>query len=331
MSRRARVYLVVAAAAAATAAAVAAGAFLQGSDAQRRSGPATEPRAPRSEPPGLELDILLRGDPQARQLRAAEVSYDRGDRAAARRRFEAVLRRNPDSVEAAVGAAIAAWPNGTVDALRRVVARHPDSGVARLHLGLALLASGDREGAEAEWREAERRDPDSPAALTAEDLLHPGMPPGRPFFLPTRTARGLDRLPPARQLRALAARAKDGDAGDWILYGAALQRAGRPLSARAAFDRALALAPDSVEAEAAAAVVRFDKDDPSQAFSRLGPLARANPRSPVVRFHLGLLLLWLREVEEARRQLGLARDAAPASPHAEAAASLLRRLRPLGS
>jgi Flp pilus assembly protein TadD len=157
------------------------------------------------------------------------------------------------------------------------------------------------------------------------------MPPGRPFFLPTRSAPQLDRLSPARQLRALAARTEEGAAADWILYGTALQRAGRPVSARAAFDRALALAPASVEAEAAAAVARFDKDDPSQAFSRLGPLASSHPRSPVVRFHLGLLLLWLRNVEPARRQLRLAREAGAGTPHGEAAASLLRRLRPIRS
>ncbi|HEV3407052.1 MAG TPA: tetratricopeptide repeat protein [Gaiellaceae bacterium] len=331
MSRRARVYLVIAVAAAAAAALAVAGALLQSSSGEGDSATGTEPGMSASRPPGLELDVLVRADRQARVLRAAEASYDRGDRAAARRRFEAVLRSDPDSVEAAVGAAISAWPNGTIDELGRIVERHPDSGVARLHLGLALLAAGDQEGAEAQWRETERRDPDSPAALTAEDLLHPAMPPGRPFFLPTRSAPRLDRLSPARQLGALAARAEEGGVADWILYGTALQRAGRPVSARAAFDRALEVAPNNIEAEAAAAVARFDKDDPSQAFSRLGPLANAHPRSPVVRFHLGLMLLWLRDVEPARRQLRLAAEAGPASPHAEAAASLLRRLRPVRS
>jgi tetratricopeptide (TPR) repeat protein len=85
-----------------------------------------------------------------------------------------------------------------------------------------------------------------------------------------------------------------------------LQRLGRPLSAQAAFQRAVRLDPGSVEAQAALAVSRFDKDAPAEAFSRLGPLARDHPRSSVVRFHLGLLLLWIREVEEAREQLRLA-------------------------
>jgi tetratricopeptide (TPR) repeat protein len=331
MPRRARVYAIVAATAAAAAVAAVAGALVQGNDDRRERPPSPPPASAGSEPPGLELDILVRSDAQARALRAAEVAYERGERAVARRRFEAVLRRDPDSIEAAVGAAIASWPEGTVADLRALVERRPESGVARLHLGLALVASGEREAAEEEWREAEQRDPDSPAALTAEDLLNPGMAPGRPFFVPTRSASDLEGVPPERQLRVLAARAKDGGVRDWLLYGAALQRAGRPVSARTAFDRALALAPGSVEAKAAAAVVRFDKDDPSQAFSRLGPLARTHPRAPVVRFHLGLLLLWLQQVEQARDQLRLAREAGPRTPHGRAAASLLRRLRPIGS
>ena len=331
MSRRARVYAIVAVAAAAAALLAIAGALFQAGGEDGGTRPATtQPERADSAPPGLELDVtVFLTDAQARELRQAEIAYDDGRRAEARRRFEAVLRRDPDSVEAAVGAAIAAWPDGTVERLRDVVATHPDSGVALLHLGLALLAEGDREAAEEQWREAERRDPDSSAALTAEDLLHPGMPPGRPFFLPSKTAPELEKLPPARQLRVLAERARRGTAADWILYGAALQRAQRPVSARAAFDRALALEPGNLEARAAAAVARFEKDDPSQSFSRLGPLASANPRSPVVRFHLGLMLLWLRQLEQARNQLGRASEAGPQTRHGRAAASLLRRLGPI--
>ena len=48
---------------------------------------------------------------------------------------------------------------------------------------------------------------------------------------------------------------------------------------------------------------RFDKDDPSPAFAKLGPLATANPNSSLIRFHLGLMLLWLPSLDEARKQL----------------------------
>ena len=57
----------------------------------------------------------------------------------------------------------------------------------------------------------------------------------------------------------------------------------------------------------AAAVGRFDKARPVDAFSRLGPLTRRFPGEATVRFHLGLLLLWSGEVKEAKRS-----SAAPA-------------------
>ena len=45
-----------------------------------------------------------------------------------------------------------------------------------------------------------------------------------------------------------------------------------------------------------------------------------------MRFHLGLLLLWLGRVEEARRQLELAQAAEPGSIPADQATEFLRRL-----
>jgi hypothetical protein len=63
------------------------------------------------------------------------------------------------------------------------------------------------------------------------------------------------------------------------------------------------LAPDDPETLTAAAVARFDKDEPAAAFSRLGPLTRRFPRVQTVRFHLGLLLVWIGDAEGAKRQL----------------------------
>ena len=331
VSPRVRVVVVVSVVAAFAATAAVGGALLQGRG-ERTGGEAhgqTETRAPRTggEPPALELAILARGDREARALRAAEATYERGNRRRARRAFEALLRRNPSSVEAAIGVAITGWPNRTLERLERLVERHPASGVARLNLGLALVATGDMEAAREQWREAKRRAPDSAAALRADDLLHPDMPPGRPQFIVDGTLpSGLARLSPERRLAALERRARRGGARDWLLYGSALEQAGRRPSAERAYDRALALSPASVEARTAAAVVRFDKDDPSKAFSRLGPLAREHPRAGVVRFHLGLLLLWLPSVDEARRQLRLAAEVAPESFYAREANRVLARL-----
>lgn len=302
MSPRARTRVFVGVAAAASAAVVVGVTVLQTED-----GSAGEPGAERPAPP-LELGLLARDDAEARALREAESLLDNGERSAARERFEEIRSDDPDSVEAAVGEAVAAWPDGTVESLSRLVDEHPQSGVARLHLGLALLASGEEEAAAREWRETESRDPDSPAALRAEDLLHPQMAPGRPpFVAPFPELPELEGLPPERQLAELERRAEAGAVTDWLLLGAAYQRAGRPVSASEAFRRAAELEPESVEARVAAAVGRFDKDDPSQTFSRLGPLARDHSRAGVVRYHLGLCLSWLGSVEEAKRQLRQAR------------------------
>lgn len=262
MNPRVRARLVVAAVAGA-AAAIAVGAAIVQGRADHDSG----------EPPPLELNAA------SPALRAAEAAFERGDRRGARARFEALLERDPSSLEAAVGLAVASWPDGTVERLRGLSEEHAGSGLVRLHLGLALFAQGEREEAEREWTEAERRDPDTPAALRAEDLLHPEMAPGRPFFYP---------------------------ASDHLAEGVALQRAGRPVSALRAFERALAAEPDSLEARVAVAVARFDKDEPAQAFSRLGPLAGEHPEAEIVRYHLGLLLLWIRALDEAEEQLSRA-------------------------
>jgi tetratricopeptide (TPR) repeat protein len=325
VSPRARTRLVVALVAAAAATLVVGITLLQSGD-----GAEPQPPAERSSPP-LELGLLLRDDPQARALREAERAFDAGRRQDAARRFRELLAADPDSVEAAVGAAIAAWPEGTVPQLRRLVAEHADSGVARLHLGFALLAGGDGAAAVREWREAERRDPDSPAALRAEDVLHTEIAPGRPPFVADfRRPPGLDGLPPARQLAELRRRAEQGGATEWLLLGTAYQRVGRPVSARGAFARAVDLAPTDLAAQVADAVGRFDKDDPSRTFSRLGPLARDHPRAAVVRYHLGLCLSWLGGVEDAKRQLRLTREADPEGFYGGEATRLLERLEAVG-
>jgi predicted Zn-dependent protease len=88
----------------------------------------------------------------------------------------------------------------------------------------------------------------------------------------------------------------------------------------------VAAQPGAVEPLVAAAVARFDKDRPEEAFSRLGPLTRRFPHSATVRFHLGLLLLWTGQLEEARRQLRLAQRAETDSPLAREAGRWLERL-----
>ena len=147
-----------------------------------------------------------------------------------------------------------------------------------------------------------RREPDTVYALRAEDLLYPNFPRGLPTFVPSFPApAALDRLSPPRQLGYLQRLARTGGARGKLLYGVALQRLGRQLSALREFEAAAALAPGDPEPQVAAAVGRFDKADPSRTFSRLGPLAQRYPKSQSVRFHLGLCLLWLGSAHEGPR------------------------------
>ena len=288
--------------------------------------------SPGEKPPVLELSVLLGDDSEAQALRAAERAYDSGRTDDARAQFAALLRDHPESLEAAVGAAVSAWPDGTLERLRELEASHPDSALVHLHLGLALYAEGQQDEAAAEWRKAVEVEPDSQSAVRAGDVLHPDMAPGLPsFFTTLEPPPGLTGKSPQEQLDELEAAARGGGADEWILYGTALQRVGKPISARAAFDRALELAPDRLDAKVAAAVGRFDKDDPSAAFSRLGPLARDNPDSALVRFHLGVLLLWIRDVQDARAQLEKAAATMPVSLYSREAKSLLSRLEGIGT
>jgi tetratricopeptide (TPR) repeat protein len=288
--------------------------------------------SPDRKPPVLELSVVLGDDPEAQALRAAERAYDSGETEQARTQFAAILRDHPDSLEAAVGAAVAAWPDGTLDRLQELEATHPGSALVHLHLGLVLYAEGTQDEATAEWQQAVEVEPDSQSAVRAGDLLRPDMAPGLPsFFTAMEAPEELAGKTAQEQLDILEAAARNGGADEWILYGTALQRVGKPLSARAAFDRALELAPNRLDAKVAAAVGRFDKDDPSAAFSRLGPLARDNPDSALVRFHLGVLLLWIRDLEDARTQLERAAATMPESLYSREAKLLLSRLEGIGT
>ena len=286
MSRRTRVFAIVAVAALVAAGAAVGAALLLGDDEERRGGP-------RPGVPPLVLDLGVRTDAEAVALRRAERLY-----ADEKRREAGEVFARYDSPEAEIGSAFAEWPDNGVVRLERLANEHPRDARVLLHLGFAHFWAGQDAEAVADWRRAARVEPDSPSAGRAEDLLHPDFPRGRPVFVPSvRVPPTILRLDPPAQLTALARQARRPDARAKLLYGVALQRIGRRVSAQRQFDAAARLAPNDAETQVAAAVVRFDKARPSAAFSRLGPLSRRFPRAQSVRFHLGLLLLWLARVE----------------------------------
>src|SRR5436189_115765 len=151
--------------------------------------------------------------------------------------------------------------------------------------------------------------------------------PGRPpFVTPYEAPTAVRGLPASEELAALARAARRPSARAKILYGVALQRLGRSVSAEQQFAAAAALAPRDAVAQTAAAVGLFTKAHPERAFGRLGPLTATFPRAAVVRFHLGLLLLWRLERRKGARQLRLAVTDNPHSPYAREARAFLARL-----
>jgi tetratricopeptide (TPR) repeat protein len=328
MSPRSRVIVVVC-----TAAALAAGgAVVLAVLTASHKGGVEKAQQPLTGTPPLVLDLGVRVDPEARALRQAERLYSQKPRAKKRRAAAGRIFSRYNSPAARIGAAFSAWPDTSLAKLEHLALERRRDSLVFLHLGFANLWAGRTKEATTAWREAAQAQPDSPSAQRADTALHPNFPPGQPFFVPSFPPPvGLGELSPPAQLTTLEWDARRPDAHAKLLYGLALQRLGHRVSARREYDAAATLAPQDPEALVAAAVSRFDKSRPVEAFSRLGPLTRRFPKAATVRFHLGLLLLWLAQsqpgsVEEGKRQLRLARAEDPGSPLAREARRLLVRL-----
>ena len=313
--------LLVAAIAAAAVAVVAAAALSSDGDSAGAPAETTAPELREGRPP-LSFALGFRSDSEARDLTRGAVRYQRGDIDEA-----AALFAKHDSLEAKVGTAFAAWPDGALDRLEQLAKLYPEVAVVQLHLGLARLWANAGDPAEA-WRAVVEAEPDTPYAIVAGNLLHPDLPRGLPAFIPSFTASpAIARLAPASQLEVLRAAAERGGVREQLLYGVGLQRVGRPVSAARVFDRAARRFPRHVEAQVAGAVGQFDKDAPEKAFGRLGPLSKTYPGEPSVRFHLGVLLLWTGRIQGAELQFRLASKARPGSPLAREADRYLETIR----
>jgi tetratricopeptide (TPR) repeat protein len=208
----------------------------------------------------------------------------------------------PTRLSADVRAAV-----GSVSRLGALAQANPRSSFVRLNLGLAYFWRRQDDAAVAAWRQAKRLQPDTPSAVRAGDLLHPNSPSGLPKFQPSSKSAST----PVQRL---------------LIRGAQLQYQGRPLSAERLFARAAARAPKDPDAQVAAAVGLYDKDNPAVAFARLGPLARRFPHAQTVRYHLGILSIWLGAFGQAKKELRLAEAEDPKSTFGREARLLLERL-----
>ena len=283
-------------------------------------GPQVRPGAP-----PLSLDLGLRTDREANDLREAISLYDDGKRPAAGKIFDRY-----SSLEARIGQSFSTWPDGTIDRLTQLSGLHPKSAAVQLNLGIAQFWAG-QAGSTTAWQAAASLEPDTAYAVTADNLLYPNFARNLPIFVPVESVpASVTGLAPPAQFALLERRARTGSTADRLFYGVALQRLGKQRSAERVYAEAARLAPQDPEARVAAAVGLFDKARPVAAFSQLGPLTRTFPRAATVRFHLGLLLLWSGQVKEARQQLQLVSKVEPGSPLAPVAKQYLDELRRAG-
>jgi tetratricopeptide (TPR) repeat protein len=206
---------------------------------------------------------------------------------------------------AAVRAAFTLRGKRTVFALEQVEQRSPKDPVVQFNYGVALFCAGYLTEAGQAFRAAKASGRDTFYEMRADEILHPQ------YFTPS------DGLYPLFQpLRRNAL----------LLRGVLLQRQGHQHSAERVYLKAARLDPSDDEAQVAAAVGRFDEDDLAASFSRLGPLVKRFPHSQSVRYHLGLLLAWTGQRDEATRQFRLARGLGAATTLGKQADVFLRSL-----
>ena len=256
-------------------------------------------------PPLLELELGLRNDPEARALESAQILLDRDGKAA---QAAAIFRRY-HSFEARLGAAFAGWQGAaSLAGVKQLVAAQPESPAGLFNLGSADFQAGDNAAAAAAWQKTATQFPNSPYAVDALYALpHPSVAPGLPPIVVVTSA------VPARARAALAAGVRQ-----WDLK--------HVVSARRSLDAAAKLAPHSPETLVAAAVARYSPAQPFAPFHLLGPLSGEFPNASIVRLHLGVLLLWTRQIAKGKAQLRLAAAEQPTSVYAKQARLVLGAL-----
>ena len=197
---------------------------------------------------------------------------------------------------------------GSVGALEQLENRYPHDPAVQLNFGRALICAGYLNDATQALEAAKHAGRDTQYEIDADQLLHPTFfQEGYPVFQPSSGAIPL------------------------LVRGAVLQRQGHQHSAERLYAEAAKAHPDDVDAQVAAAVGRFDEDNPSAAFSHLGPLTKKFPRSQVVRYYLGLLLVWIGERDQAVTQFEKTVQLGPKTPLGHQVSALLRQIRESGT
>jgi predicted Zn-dependent protease len=198
-----------------------------------------------------------------------------------------IVPGTPTANVAAVRAALAQKPVAAARALEQLAFLASNDPVVQFNYGTTLFCAGFIADAEQAFRAAKQAGRDTFYEIQSDVLLHPqyfnqGYPPFQ--------SASHDPL---------------------LVRGSILQRQGHQHSAEREWSRAARLHPNSDEAHVAAAVGLFDMDNLSASFSKLGPLVRRFPTSQSVRYHLGLLLAWTGQRNQAITEFRLARSLGP--------------------
>ena len=222
---------------------------------------------------------------------------------------------------------------------RRLARRHGGAARRARRRATRRAASSGSTSASRSWRaattrararngaQAERAEPDSPAALRAEDLLNPQFAPGRPPFVAPLAGAARARGPLARRSSLPSSSTGPRPAGSTSASPTA-----SPSSASAGRSRRARLSRARWRPTRTACRRRWRRRSGASTRRirrRRSPASGRSPtptRSGVVRYHLGLGLSWIGQVEEAIRQLELAREADPDGFYGREAERLLDRL-----
>ena len=157
----------------------------------------------------------------------------------------------------------------------------------QFNYGIALFCAGYLNEAGQAFRAAKTTGRNTLYEMRADEILHPQ------YFTPQ------DGLYPLFQ---------PSRSDPLLLRGVLQQRQGHQHSAERLYEQAARQRPNDDEAQVAAAVGRFDEDNLSASFSRLGPLVKRFPKSQSVRYHLGLLLAWTGQRDQAITEFRRARS-----------------------
>jgi predicted Zn-dependent protease len=216
----------------------------------------------------------------------------------------------PSQNVAAVRSALARPPKTAAQLLEPLSQQFPNDPVVQFNFGTALFCAGFVADAEQAYRQAKKAGYDTYYEMRADEILHLQYFQPQDGLYPIFQPQGHDTL---------------------LIQGVLMQRRGKQHSAEKLYARAARLHPNDDEAQVAAAVGRFNEDDLSASFSRLGPLVKRFPHSQSVRFHLGLLLAWTGQRDEAVKEFRLARILNPGSTLGKESSAFLRGLVPGGT